>query len=278
MQRFRLLAQEGLRNDAGNVDIQKGKLDLVVLRYMARRLHLTVRQLDEQVPASQPLLYRLQERYGRMHRIAIYKQQELVLRDTLMFVGFISRKRKALQDSIADQIEDIDRQLMVELVNAPGIISYSSLELRNGDWCNLVLLSDVEAKMHIRDTPIHRYAAYSLSEAYYEWIRLHHGIMPQGLDHTEMLLQKTRYYFFEEPQTRPTIWECIYDGVGTAARPCPRTSHMTAPGGDPKRLKWTGTSRCPYRKKVLPDSGGKVHQAACAGGRREQSKIRPSSP
>ncbi|HZU71000.1 MAG TPA: hypothetical protein VFA09_27230 [Ktedonobacteraceae bacterium] len=238
MQRFRPVAQEGLRNDAGNTDIQKGKLDLVVLRYMARRLHLTVRQLDEPVPASQPLLYRLQERYGRMHRIAIYKQQELVLRDTLMFVGFISRKRKALQDSIADQIEDIDRQLLVELVNAPGIVSYSSLELRNGDWCNLVLLSDVEAKMHIRDTPIHRYAAYRLSEAYYEWIRLHHGIMPEGLDHTEMLLQKTRYYFFSAPQTRPTIWERIYDSVGIA------------PGGDPEQLKWTGTSRSPYRMSV----------------------------
>jgi hypothetical protein len=196
--------------DQSYADIKKGKLDLVVLRYMARRIHLTIRQLDQPVPVSQPLLYTLQERHGRTHRIAIYKQQELVQRDTLTFVGFISRKRKPLHESIVDEIQDVDSRLLVELVDAPGILSYSSLELRNGDWCNLVLLSNAEAKLHIKSAPTHRYAAYGLADSYYEWIRLHNGIMPEGLDHTEMLLQKTKYYFFQEPQKRPTVRERIY--------------------------------------------------------------------
>lgn len=205
-----LFTEQDMRSVSHHIDIQKGKLDLIALRYMARRIHLTIRQLDQPVPVSRPLLYSLQERHGRTHRIAIYKQQELVHRDTLTFVGFISRRRKPLHGFIVDEIQNVDQQLLVELLNAPGILSYSSLELRNGDWCNLVLLSDAEARRHIRSTPIHRYAAYSLADSYYEWIRLHNGIMPEGLDHTEMLLQKTKYYFFQEPRMIPTIREHIY--------------------------------------------------------------------
>ena len=100
--------------------------------------------------------------------------------------------------------------LVEELADATGVLSYSSLELRNGNWCNLVLLSDAEAKTGIKGREMHKYAAYHLAHSYYEWIRLHTGIMPEGLDHTEMLLQKTKYYFFEEPQKRPTIRERVY--------------------------------------------------------------------
>jgi hypothetical protein len=227
MQQYRQFAKQDMASAAGdykdrlddriegegNVDyagLKKGKIDLIVLRYMARRLHLTIRQLDAPVSVSEPLLYLLQERHGRTHRIAIYKQQELVQRDMLTFVGFMSRKRRPLQEDIVDEIQDVDKRLLVELVDAPGVLSYSSLELRNGDWCNLVILSDVEAKVHIKSASTHRYAAYGLADSYYEWIRLHNGIMPEGLDHTEMLLQKTKYYFFSEPQKKPTVRERIY--------------------------------------------------------------------
>src|SRR2546426_481732 len=83
------------------------------------------------------------------------------------------------------------------------VLRYSSLELRNGDWCNLVLLSDAGAKTHIKGSEMHKYAAYHLAHSYYEWIRLHNGVMPEGLDHMEMQLQKTKYYTFQAGQQRP---------------------------------------------------------------------------
>src|SRR5215469_2591812 len=147
MQQYYQFSNQEMLGNQSYADIKKGKLDLVLLRYMARRIHLIIRQLDQPIPVSQPLLYTLQERHGRTHRIAIYKQQELVQRDTLTFVGFISRKRKPLHESIV--------------------------------------------KVHIKSAPLHQYAAYSLADSYYEWIRLHNGVMPEGLDHTEMLLQRT---------------------------------------------------------------------------------------
>ncbi|MFL5705490.1 MAG: hypothetical protein ACJ8AG_22040, partial [Ktedonobacteraceae bacterium] len=94
------------RHDSTFVAIKKDKLDLIVLRYMARRLHLILHQLDTPIPtiSDQPFIYRLPERYGRMHRIAIYKYQELLFRSNFTFVGFISHKQKNLQPHIIAEI------------------------------------------------------------------------------------------------------------------------------------------------------------------------------
>jgi hypothetical protein len=205
-----LLIHQDEHNSHLYMDIKKGKLDLIILQYMARRLHLSLHQLDKPASPSQPLLYTLQERHERTHRIAIYRYHELFLRRMFTFVGFISRKHSYLPESIVAEIQQADQQLIAELVGNPGILSYSSLELRNGDWCNLVLLSNARAKAHIKSTKTHAYAAHHLAYRYYEWIRLHNGIMPQGLDHTEMLLLKTKQYSFQVTQPRPAIRELIY--------------------------------------------------------------------
>ena len=203
------LLRQDIQDTSMYTDVTKGKLDLMVLRHMARRLHLTLYQLEE--PTSpQPLLYKLQERHGHTHRIVIYKYQELLLKRSLTFVGFISGKQKQIHDSVVDAIQKVDGRLVEELVHIPGILSYSSLELRNGDWCNLVLLSDSDAKRQLKNTETHTYAAHELANHYYEWIRLHNGIMPHGLDHTEMILQKTRRYTFHLTPSRPTVCEMSY--------------------------------------------------------------------
>src|SRR5205823_4605753 len=92
----------------------------------------------------------------------------------------------------------------------PGLLSYSSLELRNGHWYNLVLLSDADAKRHIRSAGTHMYAAYQLAWRYYEWIRLHSGVMPGGLAQVELVLQKTCYFVFHRTQPRPVVHETAY--------------------------------------------------------------------
>ncbi len=200
------------KQDIGDnsVYVTKGKLDLLVLRHMARRLHLTLHQLEEPTSPPRPLHYMLQERQGRTHRIVIYKYEELLLKRSLSFVGFISGKQKHLHTSVIDAIAMVDKKLVQELIQIPGILSYSSLELRNGDWCNLVLLSDTDAKKQLKNTETHAYAAHELANHYYEWIRLHNGMMPHGLDHTEMVLQKTRRYSFQLAHPRPSVREITY--------------------------------------------------------------------
>ncbi len=190
---------------------EENEQDIVLLRYMAQRIYITLYLLDEPTDASQPLLYYSEEGHKHTHRIAIYKPHELLVNNKLDFVGFISRKQQPGDQQVIEEIRGVDKKLIVELINTPGLMSYSSLELRDGRWCNLVLFSGAETKMHIRNSEMHTYAAYQLSPRYYDWIRLHNGIMPTGLARNEMLLQKTKYYQFVGPHEKPTIQELTYE-------------------------------------------------------------------
>ncbi len=190
---------------------EENEQDIVLLRYMAQRIYVTLYLLDEPTDPSQPLLYYSEEGNKHTHRIAIYNPQQLLLNCKIDFVGFISRKQQPGDQEVIEEIRGMDKKLIVELINTPGLMSYSSLELRDGRWCNLVLFSGAETKMHIRNSEMHAYAAYQLSPRYYEWIRLHNGIIPAGLARNEMQLQKTTYYVFQGPHEKPTIRELIYE-------------------------------------------------------------------
>ncbi len=190
--------------------VMKRKLDLVILRYMARKIHVMVHSLDQAATASQPFLYYLDERHKRTHRIAIYNPQELLLNNELPFVGFVSLRRKFLSALVLDELRALDKRLVAELVNTPGLLSYSSLELHDGNWCNLVLFSNVNAKIDVTNNDTHTYAAYEFAPRCYEWIRLHNGFMPVGLAGNGMLLQRTKYYTFLEAHQRPILREVNY--------------------------------------------------------------------
>ena len=207
--------------------VKKAKLDLVVLRYMAQRVVVTLRSLGQETIPARPLLYYLDERRRRTHRMAIYNPEELLLHNELAFVGFVSGKLKPLRPSVAADLRIMDRKLVAELANTPGLLSYSSLELHDGNWCNLVLLNDAEVKIRLKNAATHQYAAYELAPGCYEWIRLHNGYMPAGLAGNEMVLQKTRYYMYAGAERRPAIREISYQendyGSGwnkTRSEPC----------------------------------------------------------
>jgi len=186
---------------------EENEQDIVLLKYMAQKIYITLYLLDGPFDPSQPLLYYLEEGQKYTHRIAIYCPQELLLSNKLDVVGFISRKLQPEDPHVIEEIRAIDKKLIVELISTPGLMSYSSLELRDGRWCNLVLFSGAETKMHIRNSEIHTYAAYQLSPRYYDWVRLHNGIMPGGLARNELLLQKTKLYQFHGPHEKPKMRE-----------------------------------------------------------------------
>jgi hypothetical protein len=195
----------------GSPGKEETEQDIVLLSYMAQRIFITLYLLDEAADPSQPLLYYLEEGQKNTHRIAIYRPRELLLNNELNFVGFISKKLQPGDSQVIEEIRAVDKKLIVELRNTPGLLSYSSLELRDGGWCNLVLFNGPELKMHLQQSETHAYAAYQLSPCYYDWVRLHHGIMPAGLARNAMLLQKTKFYRFHGLHEMPTMREPTYE-------------------------------------------------------------------
>lgn len=202
-----LFNQENAPGTCSSSEIRKGNLDMIVLKYMARRVQIAAQQIDI-LQTEQPQLCILQERHRRIHRIALYSMDALRERINMLFVGFISKKRASLSPTIIADIERVDKRLLIELGNNPGLLSYSSLQFRSGNWCNLVLFRDNEAKKHVRDTEVHSHAAYQLAPRYYEWVRLHNGTLTGGLAQGVFTLQKTRLYTFHS--AKPVVQEMVY--------------------------------------------------------------------
>ena len=206
-----LFNKENTSGTCSSSEIRKGNLDMIVLKYMARRVYVAAQHTDI-LQTEQPQLCILQERHRRIHRIAIYSADALHKHSDMLFVGFISKKRVPLSPTISEDIENIDKRLLIELGNNPGLLSYSSLQFRSGNWCNLVLFRDNEAKKHVRNTEVHSHAAYQLAPRYYEWVRLHNGTLTGGIAQGIFALQKTRLYTFHTAHTaKPVVQELVYE-------------------------------------------------------------------
>ena len=190
--------------------ISRGTRDLIVLRYMAQNIHEVLYGLGQPFAGSFPLSYSLNVRHHRQQRVILYDPEFLLRNTTLSFVGFVSGKHKTVDPSIDNEMQRVDALLTKELIDAPGLLCYSSLELYTGKWYNLVLLANFNIKTHLRNSPTHCYGAYQLATRYYEWIRLHSGIITDGLSRSILHLQKTKYYICQAPEPRFTVRELIY--------------------------------------------------------------------
>ncbi|MBV9614794.1 MAG: hypothetical protein JO031_04955 [Ktedonobacteraceae bacterium] len=188
----------------------KVKPDLVILKYMAQQLYITLQQPDSADTTTKPLLYSLDDCHQRKQRIALYQPQELLQARHLSFVGFVSGRQHALSPDIVNEIERIDELMVSELLDNSGIFSYSSLEVRPDRWYNLVVFHNAETKTHLKKSHTHAYAVYQLAPHFYEWIRLHNGFMPGGLAQQELLLQSTKYYTFQQGQAHFNMHEITY--------------------------------------------------------------------
>lgn len=196
----------------------RSQLDLVVLRAMARKIVVMVLPLELPAGADLPLSYVVEERRGRQHRMLVFAPHELLTLEEMRFVGFVSRRKQELEQRIIDELFRADELMLAELTHIPGLLSYSSLELRPGNWYNLVLFRDESVKMHIRHVETHRYAAHILSPAYYEWIRLYNGSLKHGLPRAEWQLKTTRQYYFSGSHQPPVVRELQYESCPGALR------------------------------------------------------------
>ena len=188
----------------------QGTRDLIVLRYMAQKVCEVLQSREDPFSTSLPLLYSLDVRHHRRQRIILYDPEVMLQNTTFSFVGFVSGKQKTVDPSIDNEMQRVDTLLTKELVAAPGLLCYSSLELRTGKWYNLVLLANFNIKTHLRNSPTHCYGAYQLAARYYEWIRLHSGIITDGFGRTILHLQKTKYYTCQAPEPRFIVRELTY--------------------------------------------------------------------
>lgn len=115
-------------------------------------------------------------------------------------------------------LEEANAEIILEFRNYPGILSYSSMELEDGNWANLVLHDKPDTREYWRASRLHAEAAEKLSPLFYRTVRIHNGILPGGLYAGHPLeLQQTKYWDFR----RPKMWRAVRDLLPLAAAPDP---------------------------------------------------------
>jgi len=183
--------------------------DLVTLERMRARLCHTLAAQDSalcQGAQSEVHVQYVYEEQQRLHRIIIRDHAALATTGDLAAVGFFGEQRSKANPAL---LQDIDTELIQEFLQHRYILSYSSLELADGNWGNLVILQHTDGIEHWRASQRHAYAARELAPLYYARIRLHNGLLPGGLDSARLILTSTKYYDFEGDE----LWRAIREGM-----------------------------------------------------------------
>ena len=168
----------------------KSIADISTLQTMAETLHRLIRAML--IPEQpRPFIVYLEEAGRRLHRLVLVNSAALRRPNDLIVVGFCGQKRPGIN---RDMLNELDRELITELPGCIDLLSYSTLELENGDACNLVLFSRPQGIQHWARSQNHA-RAVQMSPDFYESIRLHQGRLPGGLNsQNKLVLQRTKYY------------------------------------------------------------------------------------
>lgn len=175
-------------------DPEKNAEDLIRLQHMRNQLDKLLSKPESLPNGPRPIVLHFRETDGRRCRIAISQLDDLLSGAACAVVGFFGEKRSGADSAPLDAI---DADLIREFPRYPDVMSYSSIELMRGAWCNLVLLRRPGGMAHWSTNAKHAYAAHELAPSYYQTIRLHNGVLPGGVrSDGDLRLLTTKYYDF----------------------------------------------------------------------------------
>jgi len=170
--------------------------DLNTLRYMARQLCLTLQNPHMSTDLPQTILFNLPGKSSWIHRQVLANPQHFQETSLIHVVGFFGQSRSRANIELAQKF---DITLMKEIPQHEGLISYSTMLLKDGNYANLVLFTSETAQMGWSRSEAHAKAVYELSPGYYHSIRIYNGRLPHGIHQSEALtLHKARYFDYDQ--------------------------------------------------------------------------------
>jgi hypothetical protein len=170
--------------------------DQSTLRYMAHQRCLTRQNPHMPSDAPQTILFNLPEKDSWIHRQVLANPQHFKERNLIHVVGFFGQSRSQVDIELA---QEFDLTLMKEIPRHEGLISYSTMLLKDGNYANLVLFTSENALIAWSRSEAHAKAVYELSPNFYHSIRIYNGRLPHGIQHSDALtLYKTRYFDYDQ--------------------------------------------------------------------------------
>ncbi len=183
-------------------DVAHNAQDILSMQRIMASLSLLVSQPLVWPEAGQPLVVQ-GDSAGGVVRVVVCNRAALMTNDPVFAVGFFGHRRAGLD---LTHLNAVDDDLIHEFHLHPGVLSYSSFELEDGNYVNLVLLQGQAATDHWRTGSRHAYAARELAPEFYACIRLQNAVLPHGLSRPEdVALTTTKYYDFQQE----TPWKAL---------------------------------------------------------------------
>ena len=161
---------------------------------MLERLRDLVRHVDRLPHDMGPISLSFRDAQKRGHRVVLLSITELRRDSDLALVGFFGRRR----DDVSDKpLYGLDSELIDELRDHPGIVSYSSLDLTERSSANLVLAKSRQALLDWQGSAKHEHISRKLAPRHYADVRIHTGVVPGGvLSGSEAHIAATRQLTF----------------------------------------------------------------------------------
>ncbi len=152
--------------------------DLPTIERMLRKVRELVPHVTQLPPELGPLSLAFRDGDHRGHRLVVLRPHALGAAAELALVAFFGERRSDVSDA---PLHRVDTELIEELRDHPGIVSYSSLELGASTGANLVLATDPRSLEHWQRSERHALVARDLAPRHYHAIRIHVGSVPGGL-------------------------------------------------------------------------------------------------
>jgi hypothetical protein len=166
-------------------------LESRILRYMMLRL-CQVLESSSRRDMTAPQIKELLEADGRYHRVLLIQPARIPAQGHFSVVGFFGQRSFDASETDANER---DKMLFEEMTRHQGLLSYSTLELTNGDYANCVLFTDEEAKNHWGRSAVHELAVREFSPRYYHSVRLYNGVLAAPIMESHKLKLTAVKYF-----------------------------------------------------------------------------------
>lgn len=198
-------------------DVWLYQSDLVLLGYLLQDLRALIRQGCRGDLVIRPYRQMGWSVHGLQRATVVCNPQALYVERDVQIVGFFG-------DRIADDkdsgIHHAEIDLVSQFRNYPGILAYSSTELVDDQWANLVVHESADDRQAWRECPAHQQAVEIVSPKAYRGVRIHNGYIPGGVIGSKgVVLESTKYWDF----TSEPVWHSLRvvpgGATGTVRRP-----------------------------------------------------------
>ncbi len=181
--------------------------DMVLLRYLAKQLHLLLSHPARQISASCTFCLQSHDVQDWEQRIVFVQPERLRVTRPITAVGFFGNRRIAADAVAATHFDEI---LLNEFPKQPDLLSYSTTLLADGNYANLVLFANEAGLLHWSRSVAHTQAANVFAPNYYETVRIYNGCLPDGIASPKKLkLTRAKYFDY---LSRP-LWYAIRELV-----------------------------------------------------------------